>query len=119
MIHLTIVRGNLKETTSIEKLKNDLCQLLKYEPRLSIDDNLNIKGYIAIGSGDNFTESDILKIMVNHCTNFKIEIDEDDFFNREFFYSYFTWDGINLIEHYKNMFGTIDEIENWNWVFQE
>ena len=82
MIHLTIVRGNLKESTSIEKLKNDLHQLLKYEPRLSIDDNLNIKGYIAIGSGDDFTEIDILKIMVNHCTNFIIETNEDDFLER-------------------------------------
>lgn len=119
MIHLTIIRGNLKQTTSIEKLKNDLRQLLKYEPRLTIDDNLNIKGYISIGSGDNFTESDILKIMVNHCLNFKIEIDEDDFYDREFSYSYFTWDGTNLIEHYRNMFSTVNEVENWNWVFQE
>lgn len=83
MMYLTIVRGNLKETTSIEKLKNDLHQLLKYEPRLSIDDNLNIIGYISIGSGDDFTEFDIIKIMVNHCTNFIIETNEDDFKNKK------------------------------------
>ena len=119
MMHLTIVRGNLKQTSSIEKLKDDLRQLVKYEPRLTIDDNLNIKGYIAIGSGDDFTEIDILRIMVNHCLNFKIEVDEDDYYDREFLYSYFTWDGINLLEQYKYMTSTIIQVENWNWVFQE
>ena len=83
MMHLTIVKGNLKQTTSIEKLKDDLRQLVKYEPRLSIDNNHNLKGYIAIGSGDDFTEFDILKIMVNHCTNFIIETNEDDFKNKK------------------------------------
>ena len=118
MIHLEI-KGKLKDKTSIEELKNALHKVLNYEPsRMKVDDYNNLKGYIGIGSGDNYTENDILRILARHCTNFKVEVDDDGYYDKSFFSSYFIWDGKNLIQRVKDMFGTTDEVEDWNWIFE-
>lgn len=119
MLHLTF-EGKLKGKTSIEELKNALYQKIKYEPRVSTDgtSEFNIKGYISVGSGDNYTENDILRILVKYCSNFKVEVDEDDYYDRSFFSLYFIWDGKNLIQRCKDMFGTTDEVEDWNWILE-
>lgn len=117
MIHLEI-KGKLK--TSIEELKNVLQEKMNYEPRINLDDTneLNIKGYIGIGSSDRFDENDILRILTKHCSEFIVNAEEDDF-DRSHLFSDFIWDGNHLVQHYKTKWGTIDEVEDWNWIIDE
>ena len=119
MKHLTIT-GKIK--TSVEDLKNSLYQKMNYEPTIINDstNNLNFKGYISISSNDDYTVNDILSILVKHCMKFKLEVDENDYYDSRYTSpyfiksTYFTRDGKNLNQRFKDFFGTTDEIVNWN-----
>lgn len=115
MIYLNIVNGKLR--TSVEDLKNDLQRLLDHEIiQLEVDDNANLRGYISVVNSWCCTENSVLVALSKHCEYFKIEYEEDDFFE---IFSDFIWDGRNLIRLGKNSSGSIRYIQNWNWIFED
>lgn len=124
MIHLDIKKGKLKRKTSLETLKNDLYDILEYEPRLNIDIENSLNGIISIDSKDKYTEYDILRILCNHCSYFKVEIDEVDYYESRFssqyfiITSYYEWNGKNLVKRYRDFFGPTYQKEDYNWILK-
>lgn len=116
MIHLNIMDGKVK--TSFKELKDELQKLMGHDlSLLQVDDNSNLSGYIGVSSHGRYTENDILGIIARHTVYFKIEAEEDDF-DASYLFSDFIWDGKQMVQLYKNSWGSVREIEDWTWVIE-
>lgn len=109
------INGKLK--TSIDEFKKALFQLVNYEPTLDVND-LKFKCYIGIDSNDDYDIIDVIRMLVKHCSNFKMEIDENGYYERSsspyFIYSlYYSWDGKILKRCFKDYFGSLCEDVNF------
>lgn len=99
-----------KSKTSINDLKNAFLQLMNYEPEISTNGS-NFKCFIIVYSEDEYNVFDVIRVLVKHCSNFKVVVDEEiDYesyfiFPYSFFTVYYNWDGKNLKRCYKDYFG--------------
>ena len=110
------INGKLK--SSIDDFKKVLFQLINYEPTLDITNDLKIKCYIGIDSNDDYDIIDVIRVLVKHCSNFKMEVDENNYYENDcspyFIRSiYYRWDGKNLKRCFKDYFGTLSEDVNF------
>ena len=114
MEYLTI-EGKLK--TSINELKNAIYQLLNYEPAITTNNNI-FECFIIIYSNV-YNVIDILRILVKHCSNFRVVVEEEVDYESSllspdsFLSVYYTWDGKNLKSYYKDYFGSSYENVNF------
>lgn len=100
-----------KQKTSINELKNEFLQLMNYEPEISTNGS-NFKCFIIVYSEDNYNAFDVIRILVKHCSNFKVVVDEEVEYE-SFLSVYYYWDGKNLIRCYKDYFGSSCENVNF------
>ena len=114
------ITGKLK--TSINELKNALSNLLNYEPTIVFNgtNDLNFKFYTSIDSRDGYNEIDIIRILVKHCSNFKLEFNENSYIGGLYtsdpyfiIHRYYTWDGKNLKKCIRDYFGPLCEDVNY------
>ena len=124
MLHLTITRGEIKRNSSIEELNNALQEVINYNPRLSFDIYDNLKGLISVGSKDNFTEYDVLKVLTKHCSYFRVVIDDDDYYETKYSSVYlitttiYEWNGKDLYKQSIDYYGTAWGKEKFNWILK-
>ena len=111
-----------KYKTSINELKNALSNLMNYEPTIVFNgsNDPSFKCYTSIDPRDGYNEIDIIRILVKHCTNFKLEFNEDSYIGGSYtcdpyfiISTYYTWDGKNLKRCYKDYFGSTCENVNY------
>ncbi|MEM1973934.1 MAG: hypothetical protein QXN68_03995 [Thermoplasmata archaeon] len=100
-----------KQKTSINELKNELLQLMNYEPEISTNGS-NFKCFIIVYLEDDYNTFDVIRILVKHCSNFKVVVDEEVEYE-SFLSVYYYWDGKNLIRCYKDYFGSSCENVNF------
>ena len=113
-----IIEGNLK--TSVNDLENALFELLNYEPAM-VANGSNFKCFIFVYSENDFKEFkftiDTIRILVNHCSNFKVVVEEEiSSLSSSNFSVYYYWDGNNLERCYKYQFSS--PIENINFLIE-
>ena len=111
-----------KLNTSIDELKNELFQLMDYEPSIFYDgtNDLNFKFYTSIDSRGGYNEIDIIRILVKHCSNFKLEFNENSYIGGLYssspyfiIHTYYTWDGKKLKRCFRDYFGPLCEDVNF------
>lgn len=100
-----------KRKTSINELKNEFLQLMNYEPVISTNGS-NFKCFIIVYSEDDYNAFDVIRILVKHCSNFKVVVDEEVEYE-SFLSVYYYWDGKNLIRCYRDYFGSSCENVNF------
>lgn len=108
------INGKLK--TSIDDFKKALFQLINYEPTLDSTNDLQFKCYIGINSNDDYDVIDVVRFLVKHCSNFKMEIDENGYYESDPYFIrsiYYRWDGKNLKKCFKDYFGSLCEDVNF------
>ena len=115
-MRILTINGKLK--SSIDDFKKSLFQLIKYEPTLESTDDLKIKCYIGIDSNDDYNIIDVIRILVKHYSNFKMEVDENIYYESDcspyFIKSiYYSWDGKNLKRCFTDYFGSMCENVNY------
>lgn len=112
------INGKLKLKFFIDYFKNALIQLINYEPTLENINGLKFKCYVGIDSNDDYDIIDVIRILVKYCSNFKLEVDENGYYERDcspyFIKSiYYSWDGKNLKICFKDYFGSLCEDVNF------
>ena len=96
--------------TSINNLKKAFLQLLDYEPKITTNGSC-FKCFIIVYS-DVYDVFDVIRILVEHCSIFKVVVEEEVDYE-SFLSVYYYWDGKNLIRCYKDYFGSSCENVNF------
>lgn len=103
-----------KRKTSTDSLKKSLYNLLDYEPTIISDESndLNFKCHFYINPKNGYNLIDFIYILKYHCSEFKLEIDDDMYYesisSSPYFNvtEYYYWDGKDLKKCYKDYFGS-------------
>ena len=110
-----------KRETSIDFLKKVLYNLLDYEPTIISDesDNLRFKCHFYFNSNDDYNLIDIIRVLKDYCSSFKLEIDDDMYYDNTTspYYivtEYYKWDGKDLKHCFRDYFGS--RCENVNYL---
>ena len=108
-----------KRKTSTDSLKKSLYKLLDYEPTIISDESnvLKFKCHFYIKPKDDHYLIDIIHTLKNHCSDFKLEIDDVYFDNTSSPYymvtEYYSWDGKDLKRCFRDYFGSTCEVVNY------
>lgn len=109
-----------KRKSSIDILKKVLFNIVDYNPTIILDESndLNFMCYLYISYKVEYDLIDIIRILINHCSSFKLEIDDDMYYDNTTspYYmvtEYYKWDGKDLKKCYKDYFGSTCEIVNY------
>ncbi len=110
-----------KRKTSIDSFKKGLYKLVDYEPTIISDESndLKFKCHFYIKPKDDNYLIEIIHTLKNHCSYFKLEIDDDMYYesisSSPYFNvtEYYKWNGKDLKKCYRDYFGSRCEVVNY------